>query len=134
MDVRLNLNDLPKDESYDDSYTLDDKVEDKARNVSEHNLKFVVNRFGANFDLDELDFKGKDLKRVKEDKMNQEVSKTELDNDKLQIIGSHNGTPKTLTNNVEFKVDHKVDEYGYHHYKYIINKRLFERESSYSIL
>lgn len=97
-------------------------------------MKFVVNRFGSNFDLDDLDFKGKYLQRVKEDMMIQEVSKTELDIDKLQIIVSHNGTPKTLTNNVDFKVDHKVDEYGYHHYKYIINKRLFEREGSYSIL
>ncbi|MED3163152.1 hypothetical protein P4376_23410 [Bacillus thuringiensis] len=133
-DGRLILNDLPKDESYDDIYTLDAKVEDKAGNVSEQNLKFVVNRFGSNFDLDDLDFKGKYLQRVKEDMMIQEVSKTELDIDKLQIIVSHNGTPKTLTNNVDFKVDHKVDEYGYHHYKYIINKRLFEREGSYSIL
>ncbi|MEC2463587.1 Ig-like domain repeat protein [Bacillus cereus] len=131
---RLVLNDLPKDEKYDDIYTLDAKIEDKAGNISEQNLKFVVNRFGSNFDLNDVDFKGKYLQRVKEDMVIQEVSKTELDLEKLQIIVSHNGTPKTLKNNVDFQVDHKVDEYGYHHYKYIVNKRLFEREGSYSIL
>ncbi|MGF2714571.1 Ig-like domain repeat protein [Bacillus cereus] len=133
-DGRLILNDLPKDESYDDIYTLDAHVSDKAGNISEQNVKFVVNRFGSNFDLDDIDFTGKYLQRVKEDMVIQEVSKTELDISKLQIIVSHNGTPKTLTANVDFTVDHKVDEFGYHHYKYIINKRLFEREGSYSIL
>ncbi|WP_255294055.1 hypothetical protein [Bacillus toyonensis] len=131
---RLILNDLPKDESYDDIYNLDAHIEDKAGNVSEQNVKFVVNRFGSDFNLDDLDFVGKYLQKVKGDVTLEEVSKTELDLDQLQIIVSHNGTPRTLTKDADFKVDHKVDEFGYHHYKYIVNKRLFEKEGSYSIL
>ena len=102
-----------------------------AGNTVSEEISFTVNRFGSEYDFQQLDYNGKYLQEV-EDLEFLEYSVDQLDMKAAKIEVIHNGKNKTITQGNLLKISEKRDN-GYWLYTYKLSKDAFEDEGTYQI-
>lgn len=127
----LYFKEFPKDEQYDDIYTLKANVVDKAGNTVEQNLAFSVNRFGSKYEFTNSSIlktylnKAKDIEIVESN-----VDKLDISKAKVSVIldGNETKVDKNLISIVESSGDD-----GKYNYTYKIDKSAFKTDGKYLI-
>lgn len=123
--------DFPKEESYDDIYTLTAVAADKAGNVVNSSLMFSVNRFGSSYDFVEAGMLNSYLNKPKA------VSIVETNVDKLDVSkakvavmlgGKEIDVDKDL---ISIKEEDGVN--GKFSYTYTVDKEVFSEDGKYLI-
>lgn len=127
----FSFTDIPKEEVYDDIYTLVAKVTDKAGNVTEKTIKFSVNRFGSKYTFLDASILGTYLRSPK-DIIITEDNVDKLDTEKAKV--------SVIKDGVELDIDPKyitVEESGgendKYSYKYIVSKEAFKEDGKYLV-
>lgn len=123
--------DIPKEEIYDDIYTLSAKVTDKAGNVTNEDIMFSVNRFGSKYEFMDASILGTYLNKPQDIVIN-EVNVDKLDTSKAKV--------SVIKDGVEVNVDEslisieesggKTDKYNY---KYTVNAEAFKEDGKYLV-
>lgn len=130
--LKFSLASLPTTEEYDDLYTLRIQGSDKAGNLSEQSLQFLINRHGSVVKSANVDYNGKYLKKVDSPVTFQEQSVEKLDTSKLKVLITKDGSLiETLTTGkIEIK---ESGELGSYTYVYSIPAKFFTKDGSYTI-
>ena len=122
---------IPKEEVYDDIYTLSTKVTDKAGNVVDKTVKFSVNRFGSKYEFMDASILGNYLREAK-DVVVTETNVDRLDTEKARV--------SVIKDGVEYKVDKKyisIKETGgdkdKYNYTYTVSKEAFKEDGKYLV-
>lgn len=125
------FNNIPKEEVYDDIYTLSAKVTDKAGNVVDKTVKFSVNRFGSKYEFMDASILGNYLREAK-DVVVTETNVDRLDTEKARV--------SVIKDGVEYKVDKKyisIKETGgdkdKYNYTYTVSKEAFKEDGKYLV-
>ena len=123
--------DIPREEVYDDVYTLSAKVTDKAGNVVNKDIKFSVNRFGSKYKFLDASILGTYLKEAKD------IVITENNVDKLD---TESARVSVIKDGVELPIDEKyitIEESGgdtdKYNYTYTISKEAFKEDGKYLV-
>lgn len=125
--------DLPHTEDMDDIYTLEVKSVDFAGNETVEKITFAVNRYGSIFYLDDdsKDFVNKYYNNIEDDIIIHEVNPDKVTD--FSVVVTRDGVSKKLESS-EFKIEDLSDVNGWHEYKYIIPKNIFEKEGVYKVV
>ena len=122
---------IPKEEVYDDIYTLYAKVTDKAGNVVDKIVKFSVNRFGSKYEFMDASILGNYLREAK-DVVVTESNVDKLDTEKARV--------SVIKDGVDYKVADKyinVKESGgdkdKYNYTYTVSKEAFKDDGKYLV-
>lgn len=96
---------FPKEQSYDDIYTINATLTDMAGNESNATVTFSVNRFGSVYVFDQTlkDIEGTYIQNEIDVKL-QEVNVDSLEHDKIKVVVDTNGTPRTLEEGIDYQV------------------------------
>lgn len=127
----LVLNNLPNEEKYDDVYTLNVVVIDKAGNKEEKQVTFSVNRFGSAYSIENEDILGNYI-NVAKDISFSEYNVDEIDLSKVDVVVLRNGTEIDVDKDLVAKKDNGEKD-GKHVYKYTVNKEVFTEDGKYLI-
>lgn len=125
------LSEFPKEESYDDLYTLTANIVDKAGNVVEKQLVFSVNRFGSEYTFSEENIlsgylnESKDISIVETNVDKIDTSKTKVS---ITLDGNEISIPEGM-----LSVKEKENDKGKYSYTYKISKDLFSKDGKYTI-
>lgn len=127
----FSFTDIPKEEVYDDIYTLVAKVTDKAGNVTEKSIKFSVNRFGSKYTFLDASILGTYLRKPKDiiitednvDKLDTEKARVSIIKDGVEL----NVDPKYIT------IEETGGENDKYSYKYIVSKEAFKEDGKYLV-
>lgn len=127
----FTLDNIPKEELYDDVYTLKATVTDKAGNVESKNIKFSVNRFGSKYTFLDADILGNYIREPKTVVIN-ETNVDKLDTNKARIRVIRDGSEvKVSSNQIGIKeTGGDVDKYNY---SYSVDKSVFDRDGKYIV-
>lgn len=127
----FTLDNIPKEELYDDVYTLKATVTDKAGNVESKNIKFSVNRFGSKYTFLDADILGNYIREPKTVVIN-ETNVDKLDTSKARIRVIRDGSEvKVSSNQIGIKeTGGDVDKYNY---SYSVDKSVFDRDGKYIV-
>lgn len=124
---------FPQTREMDDVYTLTVHIEDKAGNQSEEEYVFSVNRFGSTFGIDKATSELMTKYYMREE---QDIVVTEVNVDHLkqaEITVSHNGEPRTLKKDIDYKVTAEGSNATWKSYTYTIYKKNFEKEGQFIV-
>ena len=120
-------------ESIDGIYTIEANVTDLAGNNTPISKTFSINRFGANYTIDDKsiidDVLNKYIKEGRDFKI-KAINVTPIQD--VEIVVVCNGKEKKLTSS-DFKTNLNHEEGGWYEYEYIINKDVFDDDGSYSL-
>lgn len=127
----FTLDNIPKEELYDDVYTLKATVTDKAGNVESKNIKFSVNRFGSKYTFLDADILGNYIREPKTVVIN-ETNVDKLDTSKARVRVIRDGSEvKVSSNQIGIKeTGGDVDKYNY---SYSVDKSVFDRDGKYIV-
>lgn len=127
----FTLDNIPKEELYDDVYTLKANVTDKAGNVESKNIKFSVNRFGSKYTFLDADILGNYIREPKTVVIN-ETNVDKLDTNKARVRVIRDGSEvKVSSNQIGIKeTGGDVDKYNY---SYSVDKSVFDRDGKYIV-
>lgn len=127
----FTLDNIPKEELYDDVYTLKATVTDKAGNVESKNIKFSVNRFGSKYTFLDADILGNYIREPKTVVIN-ETNVDKLDTSKARVRVIRDGSEvKVSSNKIGIKeTGGDVDKYNY---SYSVDKSVFDRDGKYIV-
>lgn len=127
----FTLDSIPKEELYDDVYTLKATVTDKAGNVESKNIKFSVNRFGSKYTFLDADILGNYIREPKTVVIN-ETNVDKLDTSKARVRVIRDGSEvKVSSNQIGIKeTGGDVDKYNY---SYSVDKSVFDRDGKYIV-
>lgn len=127
----FTLDNIPKEELYDDVYTLKATVTDKAGNVESKNIKFSVNRFGSKYTFLDADILGNYIREPKTVVIN-ETNVDKLDTSKSRVRVIRDGSEvKVSSNQIGIKeTGGDVDKYNY---SYSVDKSVFDRDGKYIV-
>lgn len=127
----FTLDSIPKEELYDDVYTLKATVTDKAGNVESKNIKFSVNRFGSKYTFLDADILGNYIREPKTVVIN-ETNVDKLDTNKARVRVIRDGSEvKVSSNQIGIKeTGGDVDKYNY---SYSVDKSVFDRDGKYIV-
>lgn len=127
----FTLDNIPKEELYDDVYTLKATVTDKAGNVESKNIKFSVNRFGSKYTFLDADILGNYIREPKTVVIN-ETNVDKLDTNKARVRVIRDGSEvKVSSNQIGIKeTGGDVDKYNY---SYSVDKSVFDRDGKYIV-
>lgn len=127
----FTLDNIPKEELYDDVYTLKATVTDKAGNVESKNIKFSVNRFGSKYTFLDADILGNYIREPKTVVIN-ETNVDKLDTNKARVRVIRDGSEvKVSSNQISIKeIGGDVDKYNY---SYSVDKSVFDRDGKYIV-
>jgi hypothetical protein len=127
----FTLDNIPKEELYDDVYTLKATVTDKAGNVESKNIKFSVNRFGSKYTFLDADILGNYIREPKTVVIN-ETNVDRLDTSKARVRVIRDGSEvKVSSNQIGIKeTGGDVDKYNY---SYSVDKSVFDRDGKYIV-
>lgn len=127
----FTLDNIPKEELYDDVYTLKATVTDKAGNVESKNIKFSVNRFGSKYTFLDADILGNYIREPKTVVIN-ETNVDKLDTNKARVRVIRDGSEvKVSSNQISIKeTGGDVDKYNY---SYSVDKSVFDRDGKYIV-
>lgn len=127
----LYFKNFPKDEKYDDIYTLKANVVDKAGNTVQQNLAFSVNRFGSKYEFANASMLNTYLNKAQDvEIVESNVDKLEVDRAKVSIIldGNESKVDKDL-----ISVTESNGKDGKYNYSYKIDKKAFKTDGKYLI-
>ena len=127
----FTLDNIPKEELYDDVYTLKATVTDKAGNVESKNIKFSVNRFGSKYTFLDADILGNYIREPKTVVIN-ETNVDKLDTNKARVRVIRDGSEvKVSSNQIGIKeTGGDIDKYNY---SYSVDKSVFDRDGKYIV-
>lgn len=127
----FTLDNIPKEELYDDVYTLKATVTDKAGNVESKNIKFSVNRFGSKYTFLDADILGNYIREPKTVVIN-ETNVDKLDTNKARVRVIRDGSEvKVSSNQIGIKeTGGDVDKYNY---SYSVDKSVFDSDGKYIV-
>lgn len=125
---------FPKEQSYDDIYTINATLTDMAGNESNATVTFSVNRFGSVYVFDQTlkDIEGTYIQNEIDVKL-QEVNVDSLEHDKIKVVVDTNGTPRTLEEGIDYQVQESGGNGQWYQYDYTINKSLFAGDGRYIV-
>ena len=126
--------DFPKEQSYDDTYTLTVEASDLSGNRTQKTAEFSVNRFGSVFDLD-LDTK----KKLKQYYFRRPTDIVFLETN-IDYVGAskifcrENGEVRQLIRGTDYEVTMTGDASSWKQYQYRIPASSFQKEGIYELL
>ena len=126
--------DFPKEQSYDDTYTLTVEATDLSGNRTQKTAEFSVNRFGSVFDLD-LDTK----KKLKQYYFRHPTDIVFLETN-IDYVGAskifcrENGEVRQLIRGTDYEVTMTGDASSWKQYQYRIPASSFQKEGIYELL
>lgn len=125
---------FPKEQSYDDIYTINATLTDMAGNESNATATFSVNRFGSVYVFDQTlkDIEGTYIQNEIDVKL-KEVNVDSLEHDKIKVVVDTNGTPRTLEEGIDYQVQESGGNGQWYQYDYTINKSLFAGDGRYIV-
>ena len=122
-------------ESFDGIYTIEATVTDLAGNVTPILETFSINRFGANFTIDDQTIKDEVLNkylREGRDIKIKAINVNPISSDKVEITLVCNGEERKLDRS-DYRIVENHTEGGWYEYEYIISKEVFKNDGSYSL-
>lgn len=125
---------FPKEQSYDDIYTINATLTDMAGNESNATVTFSVNRFGSVYVFDQTlkDIEGTYIQNEIDVKL-KEVNVDSLEHDKIKVVVDTNGTPRTLEEGIDYQVQESGGNGQWYQYDYTIDKSLFAGDGRYIV-
>lgn len=125
---------FPKEQSYDDIYTINATLTDMAGNESNATVTFSVNRFGSVYVFDQSlkDIEGTYIQNEIDVKL-KEVNVDSLEHDKIKVVVDTNGTPRTLEEGIDYQVQESGGNGQWYQYDYTIDKSLFAGDGRYIV-
>lgn len=125
---------FPKEQSYDDIYTINATLTDMAGNESNATVTFSVNRFGSVYVFDQTlkDIEGTYIQNEIDVKL-KEVNVDSLEHEKIKVVVDTNGTPRTLEEGTDYQVQESGGNGQWYQYDYTINKSLFAGDGRYIV-
>lgn len=125
---------FPKEQSYDDIYTINATLTDMAGNESNATVTFSVNRFGSVYVFDQTlkDIEGTYIQNEIDVKL-KEVNVDSLEHDKIKVVVDANGTPRTLEEGIDYQVQESGGNGQWYQYDYTIDKSLFAGDGRYIV-
>lgn len=125
------LNDLPKEEKYDNVYTLKAIAKDMAGNAVEEELVFSVNRFGSAYEFMTTDILGNYINESKDIKIT-ESNVDEVNTSKSKVVVLFNGDKIEVPNSA-VSVKSLGIKGNKNTYEYTINKDVFIKDGKYLV-
>ena len=126
--------DFPKEQSYDDTYTLTVEVSDLSGNRTQKTAEFSVNRFGSVFDL-ALDTKKKLKQYYFRHPTDIVFLETNIDYVGVsKIFCRENGEVRQLIRGTDYEVTMTGDASSWKQYQYRIPASSFQKEGIYELL
>lgn len=125
---------FPKEQNYDDIYTINATLTDMAGNESNATVTFSVNRFGSVYVFDQTlkDIEGTYIQNEIDVKL-KEVNVDSLEHDKIKVVVDTNGTPRTLEEGIDYQVQESGGNGQWYQYDYTIDKSLFAGDGRYIV-
>lgn len=125
---------FPKEQSYDDIYTLTATLTDMAGNESTDTITFSVNRFGSVYVFDDSlkQIAGTYIQNEIDVKLT-EVNVDSLEHDRIKVVLDANGTPTDLTEGTDYTVRESGGNGSWYQYDYTIDKSLFAGDGRYIV-
>lgn len=125
---------FPKEQSYDDIYTINAALTDMAGNESNATLTFSVNRFGSVYVFDQSlkDIEGTYIQNEIDVRLT-EVNVDSLEHEKIKVVVDTNGTPRTLEEGTDYQVQESGGNGQWYQYDYTIDKSLFAGDGRYIV-
>lgn len=125
---------FPKEQSYDDIYTINATLTDMAGNESNATVTFSVNRFGSVYVFDQTlkDIEGTYIQNEIDVKL-KEVNVDSLEHEKIKVVVDTNGTPRTLEEGTDYQVQESGGNGQWYQYEYTIDKSLFAGDGRYIV-
>ena len=122
---------FPRDEKYDDIYTLKATVVDKAGNLVEQNLTFSVNRFGSKYEFINASILNTYLNKAQDvEIVESNVDKLDIDKAKVSVILDGN---ETKVKDSLISISESDGDDGKYNYSYKIDKEAFETDGKYLV-
>lgn len=122
---------MPKEEMYDDVYTLTARVTDLAGNVNEETLTFSVNRFGSKYTFLDSSMLNTYLNAPR-DVVIEETNVDKLDTSKARVSIIRDGNEVDVDDSLIDIVETGGDSDKYN-YTYTVDKSAFEKDGKYLI-
>ena len=127
--IVYTYNNFPKEESYDDVYTLFIHAKDRSGNYSQREVEFTVNRFGSSY-KEETSTSGVYHNTPRNIQIT-ESNVENLDTSKVTVVVTRNGREVEVpADKVTIK---KEEKDGRNYYTYEIDKDQFEEDGSYTV-
>ena len=122
-------------EAFDGIYTIEATVADLAGNTTPVTETFSINRFGANYTIDDQTIKDEVLnnylKEGREFKI-KAINVNPITKDNVEIVVICSGEERKLSDS-EFRIVENHSEGGWYEYEFIIDKDVFKNDGSYSL-
>lgn len=130
----FTFSNFPKEQAYDDIYTINATLTDMAGNESTETITFSVNRFGSVYVFDNSlkEIEGTYIQNEIDVKLT-EVNVDSLEHDKIRVVVDANGTPRDLTEGTDYTVQETGGNGSWYRYDYTINKELFSNDGRYIV-
>lgn len=123
--------DFPKEETYDDIYTLDATITDKAGNVTSKTITFSVNRFGSVYTFLDSSMLGNYLNKSK-DIVIKETNVDKLDTEKARVSVILDGKEVDVPKD-DITIKEEGGETGKYSYTYTVSKDAFSTDGKYLV-
>lgn len=130
----FTFSNFPKEQAYDDIYTINATLTDMAGNESTETITFSVNRFGSVYVFDNSlkEIEGTYIQNEIDVKLT-EVNVDSLEHDKIRVVVDANGTPRDLSEGTDYTVQETGGNGSWYRYDYTINKELFSNDGRYIV-
>lgn len=127
----LSFDSIPREEKYDDLYTLTVSAVDKAGSKQEEEVTFSINRFGSSYRFESADVLNSYLNQV------DNITIGEFNVDEVNLLGENvvvyrNGDKLDIPQNL-ITTENKGIEEGKHHYLYTVDKSVFDKDGKYLV-
>lgn len=126
--------DFATEKEYDDIYTLEVGLKDKAGNESQDSIIFSVNRFGSVYVFDDSlkQILGTYVQKEQDIKLS-EINVDNLEHDTIRVVVDVNGSPRDLVEGQDYTVVEKGGNGEWYQYDYTINAALFAGDGRYIV-
>lgn len=122
---------MPREELYDDVYTLNARVTDLAGNVSEETLTFSVNRFGSKYTFLDVSMLNTYLNAPR-DVVIEETNVDRLDMDKARVSVIRDGSEVDVDDSL-ITIEESGGDSDKYNYTYTVDKAAFDTDGKYLV-
>ena len=122
----------PREQKWDDVYTLKVKMVDSAGNEETREIPFSINRFGSDFVFENEDYQGKFYRELPADIVLNQTSVDRMRKDGFQVIAFRDNK-RLNPEDVHFEVEESGGKDSDWNYKVRINKDSFKQDGTYRI-
>ena len=127
----FTLDNIPKEQTWDDAYLLSVVVTDKAGNHVARDLTFTVNRFGSQYEVQQSDVMGKSTAVLPAEFVFKESSIDRIDMSKTTVDIARSGEEYKYDETLLQKEEEKTNE-GYE-YTYTLKTTAFADDGKYNV-